>query len=89
MDARGLGLYRALNRLRLDQVLDRRVRFVTATTQNPKVERGIRSVLDEFVDLGRLEGWTVDSMLLPGFYGQLLVPHQPDTTGTPLPSVAG
>jgi len=37
-DARGLGLYRELNRLRFEQILDRSIRFVITTTQNPKVE---------------------------------------------------
>ncbi len=82
-DARGLGLYRELNRFRFEQILDRRVRFVTTTTQNPKVERGIRSILDELVAQDRIVTWTLEAEVLPGFYGQLLAANQPDTAGTP------
>ena len=82
-DVQGLGLYRELNRFRFESILDRRIRFVSATTQNPKVERGIRSVLDELVAQGRIVGWTLDTEVLPGCYGQLLAAGQPDTAGTP------
>ncbi len=82
-DARGLGLYRELNRLRFEQILDRSIRFVTTTTQNPKVERGVRSILDELVAQDRIEAWTLDTEVLPGFYGQLLAANQPDIAGSP------
>lgn len=54
------------------------------TTQNPKVERGIRSILDELVSNDRIVSWTLRTEVLPGFYGQLLATDQPDTAGTPL-----
>lgn len=83
-DARGLGLYRELNRLRFEQILDRSIRFVITTTQNPKVERGARSILDELVSQNRIVSWTRDIEALPGYYGQRLTAHQPDTTDSPL-----
>jgi hypothetical protein len=82
-DARGLGLYRELNRLRFEQILARSIRFVTTTTQNPKVERGVRSILDELVAQDRLVSWTLETEVLPGFYGQLLAANQPDIVGSP------
>ncbi len=81
--AQGRGLYRELNRLRFEGILDRRIRFVSATTQNPKVERGIRSILDGLIEEERIVGWTLDIEVLPGCYGQLLAADQPDTAGTP------
>jgi hypothetical protein len=83
-DVRGLGLFRELNRRWFAPVLDRRIRFVSATTQNPKVERGLRSLLDELVAEGRIVGWTLDTEVRPGFYGQLLAAGQPDAAGTAL-----
>ncbi len=83
-DARGLGLYRELNRFRFEQILDRSIRFVTTTTQNPKVERGVRSILEELVARDRIVSWTLETEVLPGFYGQLLATDQPDIAGTPL-----
>ena len=80
--ARDVGLYRELNRFRFAQILDRAIRFVTTTTQNPKVERGIRSILDELVAQGRIVSWTVEIEVMPRFYGQLLAAHRPDTAGT-------
>jgi hypothetical protein len=82
-DAQGRGLYRKLNRLRFEGILDRRARFVSTTTQNPKVERGIRSILDDLIEERRIVGWTLDTEVLPGCYGQLLAADQPDTAGTP------
>ncbi|MGB7879555.1 MAG: hypothetical protein WBL31_12380 [Ilumatobacteraceae bacterium] len=82
-DVQGRGLYRELNRLRFEPVLERGIRFVSTTTQNPKVERGIRSVLDDLVAQQRIVSWTLDTEVLPGCYGQLLAADQPDTAGTP------
>jgi hypothetical protein len=81
---RGRGLYRELNRRRFATVLDQRIRFVTTMTQNPRVERGIRSLLVEFTSLGHLAGWTLDAEARPGAYGQLLVAGQSEVEGTPL-----
>ena len=80
---RGFGLYRELNRFRFEQILERRIGFVTTTTQNPKVERGVRSILDELVARDRIVSWTLETEVLPGFYGRLLAANQPDTAGTP------
>ena len=82
-NARGLGLYRELNRLRFEQILNRSIRFVTTTTQNPKVERGVRSILNELVTQDRIVSWTLETEVLPGLYGQLLAANQPDIAGTP------
>ena len=82
-DARGRGLYRELNRLRFDSILERRIRFVSTTTQNVKVERGVRSILHELVSDEQIDGWSLDTEVRPGFYGQLLVADQPATVGTP------
>jgi hypothetical protein len=82
-DVRGPGLYRELNRLRFEQILIRGIGFVATTTQNPKVERGIRSILDELVANDRIVSWTLVTEVLSGSYGQILAAHQPDTAGTP------
>ena len=55
---------------------------MTTTTQNPKVERGIRSILDELIAQDRIVSWTVEAEVLPGFYGRLLAANQP-AAGSP------
>lgn len=82
-DAQGTGLYRALNRRRIDEVIGRRITSVVTTTQNPKVESGLVSLFDHLLEAGVVTAWRLERSVLRGIYGQLLTAHQPPSRGTP------
>lgn len=82
-EAQGSGLYRRLNRRRMEEIVAAGIGSVLTTTQNPKVERGLTSICEELREAGAIAGWDLERSVLPGIYGQLLTPHQPSTAGTP------
>ncbi len=78
----GQGIYRELNRLRLGYVIAENTPFITTTTQNPRIEKGVTSVLAEFVAAGSLTSYDIDRFLLPAFYVRRLISYDLESANT-------
>lgn len=82
-DYQGHGIYRELNRKRLSQVVVEKSPLLTTTTQNPKVEKGITAVLNEFAEEGLIKSFSITRTILPNFYGRRLTKNSLTTVGSP------
>jgi hypothetical protein len=78
----GKGIYAELNNLRAELVIAEKARFLTTTTQNPAVEKGIKSCLERFIEQGQLVGYRLEKTKIPGFYGRRLTNYELNTQGT-------
>lgn len=79
----GLGIYREMNRLRLNDIVSAKSAFIATTTQNPRVERGIGRVLEEYIQEGKLSTYEIYRQALKEFYGRKLTGYPIETTNTP------
>lgn len=76
------GIYRELNRYRLRQVIEEKSPFICTTTQNPRVEKGITAVLEEFSQSGLITAYTINRLFLPGFFKRRLTNYPIKTDNT-------
>lgn len=77
----GCGIYKQFNRLRLENVLEKRIKHILARTQNPRVEAGIQSVLTEYAEQDRLR-YTFERIHTPHVYGMRLTKQKLETKNT-------
>lgn len=66
------GIYRELTRQRFAEVLQAKVSLVVTATQNWRVEKGHRAIMDELVQTGQLKSFDLERHLKPGFFGRRL-----------------
>jgi hypothetical protein len=66
------GIYRMINRFRLERAVLERGEFLSTTTQNPRVEKGVCKILDEIVKEKRIRSYEVERQKIAGFYGRRL-----------------
>lgn len=76
------GIYSILTQYRLAYVVIENVPVLSATTQNPEIEKGTHKALEFYKNRGLLKEFNLERVLLPGFYKRRL-------TNFPLPRVAG
>lgn len=81
------GIYRELNRYRLQQVIEAKSPFVSTTTKNPRVEKGIVAVLEEFSQSGLITAYSIDRHFLPGFFKRRLTNYPIETVNTPFAGI--
>jgi hypothetical protein len=79
----GRGIYRDLNRYRINELMVAGADFFATTTQNPRVEKGIAKTLDEFVELGLLKGYEIDRQIMPEFFKRRLTSYPIDNSTGP------
>ena len=79
----GRGIYRELNRIRLRFIIEHGGKFLETTTQNPRVERGVIAVFEEFISQGLIKGYELYRYKIPGFYGRRLTQYPIETKNTP------
>ena len=79
----GIGIYENLNRYRMQHVIDDKSPVVFTTTQNPKVEKGVVKILNEYIKQGLLIAYETHHYKLLGFYGRRLTNYPIDTKDTP------
>ena len=73
----GNGLYHMFNRLRIRDGLGNGFNTFTVTTQNPKVEKGIASAMNSFLEEGVIDGYSVQRDSIRGYYGRMLTTEVP------------
>lgn len=71
------GLYKMLARARVRHGLAQGLTNLSTQTQNPKIERAIRDVLDEFVSQEVIAGYCVDRSKVDNAYGRMLTRKKP------------
>lgn len=71
----GQGIYGKLNQRRFDVALGYQPELIFTRTQNPRVERGMRSALDKKIEEGSIAGWKLTRIKKEKAYGQLLTPE--------------
>lgn len=71
----GQGIYKQLNSERIKEVIVQKAPLLTTHTQNPKVEKGIVSILEELVLDNLLKSFEVRRIKLSGFYGRRLTSY--------------
>lgn len=73
----GRGLYKELNRIRIGQAMTSGTELIFTRTQNPRVETGMRSVLEEYEEQGYIKGFFLERKKQPGAYGRMLTEQKP------------
>ena len=73
----GNGLYYIFNRLRIRDGIGNGFNTFTVTTQNPKVEKGIASAMNSFLEEGFIDGYSVQRDPIRGYYGRMLTTEVP------------
>jgi len=76
-NAQRLGIYKQLNRKRLEVVMSSKSRLVFTETQNPRVEEGIISVLKTLVEEGKIKRFVVSRIKMEQAYGRMLTAQIP------------
>ncbi len=76
-EAQGNGLYAQLSLARIRVGLEAGATLVHTSTQNPKVEAGIRDALDSLAAEGRIAGHTIKREHLKSYYGRMLTSEIP------------
>ena len=71
------GLYQTFNRWRISEGLGNGFSTFTVTTQNPKVEKGITSAMNAFLEKGIIEGYSVQRDRILGYYGRMITTEVP------------
>jgi hypothetical protein len=73
----GNGLYHIFNRMRIKEGMSNGFNTFTVTTQNPKVEKGIASAMNSFLEEGVIAGYSVQRDPIRGYYGRMLTTEVP------------
>lgn len=73
----GNGLYRDMLREFVDEAFCQDVRIIVARTQNPTVEAGLRSVLQEKIEEGYIADVAITRTKVEGAYGRMLTGSVP------------
>lgn len=76
-DKQGMGLYKKMNERRIGFAVDRQLPLVFTRTQNPRVQSAMQGVLDGMREEGRIAGYTLERILVPGHYGKMLTQEKP------------
>lgn len=71
------GVYKKMNERRIGLGLDRGLNLVFTQTQNRRVLNGVQSVLEGYVENGRITGYQLEQILVPGCYGRMLTEEVP------------
>ena len=71
------GLYKLLTTLRIEHGLEKNITSITTATQNPRVEKGIINVLNEFYSNNKINRYEVKRELLNSRYGRMLTEIRP------------
>lgn len=80
-DHQGSGLYKSMNRERIELAIARRLPLVFTRTQNPRVQAGVESVLQSMQEAGQLNGFSLQKIKIPGYYGTMLTKTKPTHHG--------
>lgn len=78
----GLGIYRHLNKVSVLYAVEKHAELLVTRTQNPRVEGGLISVMDELAGQNILT-YRLERFHQPGFYGRRLTKDPLVTAGTP------
>lgn len=71
------GLYKEMNRLRLSFAAHQRTSIIYTQTQNPQVEQGILSILDEMKTNRDISSFSFQRIHIPKAYGRMLTKEIP------------
>lgn len=75
--SQGSGLYKDMNTNRTQVAIERNAALIFTRTQNPRVQAGIQSVLEEISEKGIINGFSLERRLIKGCYGQMLTNEIP------------
>lgn len=76
-DRQSTGFYKKMNARRIGLAIERGMNLIFTRTQNPRVQSGIQSVLNEMQENGVIGGYEVQRILIPGCYGHMLTEEKP------------
>lgn len=76
-EAQSSGLYKAMNKRRVDFGLNKGMSLFYTRTQNPRVEEGITRELEDRVVMGQIGGFSLERRLAVGCYGKRLTKEIP------------
>lgn len=76
-DAQGNGLYKQMTRTRLEIAIEAGLDLIFTQTQNPRIEEGIMSALNEQIEKGSIHQFTIERVLMKGAYGRMLTEEIP------------
>ena len=71
------GIYKDFTALRIKDGLEKNYFFINTTTQNPKIEYAIRSVLEDFVSSEAIKGFLLHRKRIHSLYGRMLTSEIP------------
>ncbi len=75
------GLYKNMNRERIELAVAKKLPLVFTRTQNPRVQAGVESVLEKMKTDGRIVDFSFQRIKIPGYYGSMLTKTKPTHHG--------